>query len=332
MHVILLPSSALVIGWLLLVVCRRVDLALAGIRASLRFLRRVFTFRTICLLVAGLVIMMSLSGCSTLPSGPGARWWNPLTWGSDREARAADRAEALLQASRSAEEQSRAELLRSAQRNAHGAALALLSAPSSRPVEVATEAAHDATASLDQALGALPAEQVTALRQQIAGLLSENASLRAEAEAARAATRAEDAAESKALLAAQQRTQEAAAAAAAAGAELRAGFARENELANQLRQQRWMSGLAAAAGVLSVAFGFVMRTNFLGLARGAGEAIGTLRAKYGVKDEDVQTLTSLLDAPTSAGTQHRVAKIASDTIRALLAAEASARRPPSLSP
>lgn len=74
-----------------------------------------------------------------------------------------------------------------AQAEVHQAALALAHAHPTRPVEVARDFVASAQARLDQALGAPTAADETRWRELVAGLLSENAALRAAAEEQRAA-------------------------------------------------------------------------------------------------------------------------------------------------
>ena len=121
------------------------------------------------------IAVLALSGCAT-GSNSNVRWWSPGTWFSGAPAVAVDRAEAK-------EDKARHEVLKSAQRNAHETQVALASAPQSRPVEVATETNSATVALLDQAVGPLSAEDAARLRKTISGLLSENAEIRARAEA-----------------------------------------------------------------------------------------------------------------------------------------------------
>jgi regulator of replication initiation timing len=270
-------------------------------------------------LLALLLIVAFGSGCATSPRDTGVRAWNPLTWFSRSEAAAADRAEARLETARTAEDSARDDILRIAQRDVHQAALSLLSAPPSRPVEVASEAVDHAVANLDQALGSLSADTREAIRRQIAALLSDNATLRAEGETLRTTQRERDAQAARDLTEAARRTARAEAVADTARADLRAAYDRENALANELRAQIWQTWLSRGAAVASILFGLAMRSNFMGLQTAAGEIVGTMRAKYGVKDEDVMTITGLLDSPTSTGTQKQISAIATRVAGELLA-------------
>jgi hypothetical protein len=251
-------------------------------------------------------VLLLSSGCATTTGGGGAQWWNPLTWGSAREAQQVDRAEAALMQASAAEGHARTDLLRSAQRAAHEASLALLSAPASRPVEVATEAAQATTASLDQALGALPATTLAAVRAQVAGLLSDNSTLRAEAEAARAAARESDASASRALAEATRRTAAAEAVADTARQDLRDAFARENALANQLRRQQWIAGLSTAATLLASLAALAYRANAFGLADGVARALADLRRS---QPATAALATSALDAGLNRAEQSTISRL-----------------------
>jgi hypothetical protein len=255
-----------------------------------------------------LLLLVALgSGCATT-SAPdtGARWWNPLTWGSTRAATAADRAETRLDSARGAETTARTDLLRAAQRSAHEASLALLSAPPSRPVEVATEAAHATTAGLDQALGALDAATLAQVRAQIAALLSDNAALRADGERLRAEQRTRDAQTSRALAEATRRTAAAEAVADTARADLRAAYDRESALANQLRRQQWISGLTTTASVLAGLAALAYRANAFGLADGVARALADLRRR---QPSVAELTTTALDAGLNRAEQTTVARL-----------------------
>lgn len=221
---------------------------------------------------------LALSGCATAPQ-TGVRVWNPLTWFSRAEANVSDRAEKKLDEANADATAAREEVLRAAQRAAHEAALALLSAPPSRPVDVASEAANHAADNLDQALGSLPAETRASIRRQIEALLSDNAALRAEGEKLRATQRDRDADTSARLTAAEKRAEATEAVAASARADLRAAFDRENALANELRSERWQKWCATAASVLATVAALAYRANAFGLADGVARGLADLRRK-----------------------------------------------------
>lgn len=204
-----------------------------------------------------------LTGCA---SSSGVRWYAPATWFSAREATSADKASAKQDAARDA-------AVKAAQRLTHETADALASAPPSRPVEVATEANAGAVALLDQAAGPLTAVELAAVRKQVAGLLSDNAALRAEAEAARAKSRENVAALS-------ERLAKADAAVAAAQRDLRAAFDRENALANELRAQRALAWIAGGMALLCALGWVYLRFAVGGLPRAAGLLMRDLRSAH----------------------------------------------------
>lgn len=204
-----------------------------------------------------------LAGCA---SSSGVRWYAPATWFSAREAKAADNADAKQDAAREA-------AVKAAQRLTHEAAEALAAAPASRPVEVATEANAGAVALLDQAAGPLTAADLAAVRKQVAGLLSDNAALRAEAEAARAKNR-------ESLAALSERLARADAAVAAAQRDLRSAFDRENALANELRAQRALAWIVGSVAVLCAAGWIYLRFAVGGLPRAAGLLMRDLRQAH----------------------------------------------------
>lgn len=225
------------------------------------------------------LLCLLLTGCASAPRDTGVRVWNPLTWFSRAEANAADRAETKLTEARADRTAAREDVLRSAQRAAHEASIALLSAPASRPVEVAGEAANHAAANLDHALGALSAETLAAIRKQVDALVSDNAALRAEGERLRSEQRTRDYDHAAALAAAAKRAAGAEAVAEAARRDLRQAYDRENALANELRQQKWISGLATAASIAATIAAFAYRANAFGLADGVARGLADLRRK-----------------------------------------------------
>ena len=255
------------------------------------------------------LLALALAGCATGPrpgAQAGAIWWNPLTWMSASEARAADKANAAALEAGRRETAARDEILRAAQRAAHETVLALLSAPTSRATTVASESATHAAANLDQALGALPAETQAAIRRQIEALLSDNAALRAQGEQLRATQRDRDAEASRRLADAESKAAAANAKATAQAAELRAAFDRENALANELRTQRWIAGLSTAASVGLGLLALAYRSNIGGMATAAAGALADLERKHG---SSVASLArGALDAGLNRGEQTTIAR------------------------
>lgn len=228
------------------------------------------------------------AGCA---SSTGAKWYAPATWFSHAPADTVDKAEA-------SQDKARTAAVKAAQRATHETAEALAAAPASRPVEVATESNASAVALLDQAAGPLTAADLAAIRKQVAGLLSENATLRADAEKARATARAVDAKLSERLAAAD-------AAVLAAGAKLREAFERENQLANELRSQRALAWILGGVAVLGAAAYIYLRFALGGIPGAVGGALRTLRAQ---NPAAADALTPLLDGLLNRHEQAAIAK------------------------
>lgn len=240
-----------------------------------------------------LALVCASAGCMG-PGKSGAQVLKPWTWFSHQEASATDRAESRVDAAAMDMDTAREDLLRAAQREAHRADLAIAAAPESRPVEVARDAAGNATAALDQALGPLSTEEAKALRERVAALLSEVAAIRQSAEQAQArdtaalldAGRALEAAETKLL----QRDAEL----REKQAELRTAFDRENALANQMRGQRWAL-IGATLLALALGAGWVyLKVTSGGLISTMVGRIDAFKQARGEKDPAVSELLTLL--------------------------------------
>lgn len=188
--------------------------------------------------------LLLFTGCAS--TGTGSKWWAPATWFSHSAADRSDKADARVAGYKD-------QAIKAAQKSVHEAKDAIAQAPASRPVDVAKEATDNAAALLDQAAGPLTAAELAAIRSQVAGLLSENAQLRADAEKQREEERGKVATLSTKLADAVRDSQ-------TANDRLRAAFDRENALANQLRSQRaflWILGVLsflATCGYLYVRF------------------------------------------------------------------------------
>ena len=207
--------------------------------------------------------LILLTGCAT---GTGAKWYAPATWFSHAPADTVDKALTKQDAAREA-------AVKAAQRATHETAEALAAAPDSRPVAVATDANASAMALLDQAAGALPAGDLAKIRAQVAGLLSDNAKLRAAAERTRDADRANESKLAEKLAAAD-------AAVAKSEHALREAFDRENALANQLRSQVALAWILGGVAVLGCAAYAYARFALGGLPSALGQAKRMLEAKH----------------------------------------------------
>lgn len=216
---------------------------------------------------AGMAAILLLSSCATPPGSAGkVTAWNPMTWFSGSEGRTAARADAKLEGARE-------KALEAAQKTAHETAEALAVAPASRPVEVARESATATVTMLDQAQGPLTAAEATRIRRQIEALVSENAALRKQGEKLREEERGQ-------LLRISEQLDRAERARDKATGDLQAAFARENELANTLRNQRFIiiaAGILAAIGYLGFLY---LRFAYGGIPEAIGRGLSELRMKH----------------------------------------------------
>lgn len=237
---------------------------------------------------AVLVPVLLLSGCA---SSTGAKWYAPATWFSHAPADKVDRAQ-------DKEEVARHAVVKAAQRSAHSTAAALASAPASRPVAVASDSAALTVALLDQAAGPMQAEDLAKLRVTVAGLLSENAEIRAKAEAQRAADEQSIGEVSAALAKAE-------AASEAAAAKLRTAYERENALANELRTQRALLWIAGGVAVLLAAGWLYARFALGGIPNAVGRGLAALRARNPAAG---MAATEIFDQLLNRHEQRRIAK------------------------
>lgn len=175
-----------------------------------------------------LALALLCGGCTTT----GKHWWAPATWLSSRPAEQVADANTSLDAAQT-------KALRSARAEVSKAGIALVSAPESRPVEVARRTTSNAVTLLDQVAGPMTAAEAADLRKTVADLLSDNAAIRTAAEDKQADAEERIAATSRKLA-------EASANLDAANGKLAAAFTRENELADTLRNERarrvWIIG------------------------------------------------------------------------------------------
>jgi hypothetical protein len=242
-------------------------------------------------LAVGTFLILALAGCQS--TGTGARWFAPATWFAHAPADTLDKAEKKEDAARHA-------AIKSAQRATHETAFALAAAPTSRPVAAATDSNSQAVALLDQAAGPLEAGDLAKLRNTVAGLLSENADVRAAAEKQRNKDRESIVEVSGRLAKAEQRSD-------AAGAELRRAFDRENALANELRSQRALFWIACGVAAL-LAIGWLYVRFALGGVPGAvGRGLASLRAS---NPAAADLVTAAFDSYLNRHEQERIAKAA----------------------
>lgn len=239
------------------------------------------------------ILLLGLTGCTH--GGSGVRWWNPATWGSGSAARTTEKAEAQVDVKRDA-------TMKAAQRAVHESVFALMLAGAGKFNDIAKEAAQTASGLLDQALGALPVDELTALRLRVEALGSENEQIRKAAEKDRAEARQNAAALALELENARVRLK-------AAQADLLASFQKENALANELRNDRlkslmWKIGLGS--GILIVG-GLYLYVRFV--AGGIPGALGKMLASAQSRNPALAaTLRSELDPYLNRAEQSAIKK------------------------
>ena len=165
---------------------------------------------------------------------------------------------------------------------------------------VAADSNASTVALLDQAAGPLEAQDIARLRAQVAGLLSDNAELRAKAESQRAADSRSIADVSAALAKAEAASEQAA-------AKLRTAYERENQLANELRSQRALFWIACAVAAL-VAIGWLYARFALGgIPNAVGAGLARLRA---TNPQAGELATNIFDQLLNRHEQERISRAA----------------------
>lgn len=245
---------------------------------------------TSAIVACGLAFVL-VSGCSSTTGAGKVTAWNPTTWFSGSAGRTTASANAKV-------DEAQAKIVKAAQKTAHETKEALVSAPESRPVVVAREAAGQTVTLLDQAAGPLTMEESTRIREQVTKLVSENVQLRQEGEKMR-----NEARDGMAELSAKLAKAEAGAENASKG--LQAAFARENELANQLRNQRFLLIVAvsvAAIGYLGVLY---LRFAYGGIPAAIGRGLTQLRTTH---PESGDLATKIFDSYLNRNEQHSISR------------------------
>lgn len=237
---------------------------------------------------AAIASLLLLTGCAT---GSGARWYAPTTWFSHRPADQVD-------STSKKEEDARNATRKAAQRNAHSAALALAVAPASAPVAAAADFNASAVALLDQSEGPLQAGEIDKLKRTVAGLLSENAELKAQAQHERER-------EKESIASLSTKLAKAETASDTAGEKLRAAFERENAMANELRSQRALFWIACFVAALLGLGWLYVRFALGGMPVAIGRALGDLRRSH---PQIADAVTPLLDQYLNRHEQNAVAK------------------------
>lgn len=240
-----------------------------------------------------LLLLIGLTGCTH--GGSGVKWWNPSTWSSGNAVRETAKAEVLVDGKREA-------TLKAAQRAAHESLFAWLLTGAGRVADTGREAAQTATGLLDQALGALPVDELTELRVRVDGLTSENEAIRKRAEKDRQEARQNAAAIALELEKARDRLK-------TAQSELMAAFQRENALANELRNDRlkslfWKIGLGSGILIFGGLYIYVRY-----VAGGIPGALGKMLASAQTRNPTLAaTMRSELDPYLNRAEQAQIKK------------------------
>jgi hypothetical protein len=229
------------------------------------------------------------TGCAT--SGTNVAPWNPFTWFSGSEARKVD-------STSTKEEKARHEAVKAAQESAVATAVALSKAPASLPVAKATDFNATTSTLLDQAEGPLTVEQKAKVSAIAEKVVSENPEVRKQGEAELAKKNSEFAEISAKLAAAEANSN-------SAKKELREAFTRENALANELRNQRFMLWAAIGVAVLLGIGWLYVKVALGGVPVALGRALGDLRIK---SPQVADALTPILDQYLNRNEQALVAK------------------------
>lgn len=234
-------------------------------------------------------VLLLLTGCAT--SGTNVRAWNPFTWFSGSEGRKVD-------STSNKEEKARHEAVKAAQESAHATAVALGKAPASLPVAKATDFNSQTVTLLDQAEGPLTVGEKAKVAAIAEKVVSEDPVVRKEGEVELAKWR-EDISDLSTKLA------KAEAASETASKKLREAFDRENALANELRNQRFLFWGACGVAVFLGLGWLYVKFALGGVPVALGRAMSDLRVKH---PQVAETLTPILDQYLNRHEQQLVAR------------------------
>ena len=255
-----------------------------------------------------LAALLVCSGCVG-PGKSGAHILKPWTWLSHREASATDRADGKVEIAQGNRDEARETLIKAAQIEVHRADLALASAPDSRPVVVASDAASNAASALDQAVGPLSVDESHKLRGLVAELLSENAAVRDSAEKRQQS-------DTRALIDAGLRLAQTEGALAAAQSDLRArqddlrkAFDRENAKANQFRAMQWTVGGLAILSLVAGAGYLYIRISSGGLISSLVGGIEAFKSGRNKEDPIVSDLLSKLSSSLDKSDKKKIREV-----------------------
>lgn len=252
---------------------------------------------SVLIVLLWLGLILCLSGCASSGAAQNVKWYNPATWFSGSEGRAAAKLDAKIETAND-------KAIGAAQRAVHETSEALAVAGDSRPVSVAKEANSQAVALLDQVAGPLTAGEAAKLREKVRLLTSDLAEERAKGEEMAKKDR-----QSIERLSGQ--LEELAALKKRTDADLAKAFERENALANELRNERWWKwfiGISlAVVGVLGFAGWVYVRLTLGGLPTALGRSLNSLRTSNPALAAEI---TNTLDVHLSPAEQRLVAIMA----------------------
>lgn len=225
-----------------------------------------------------LLLVLLVSGCAS----SGKKWWSPGTWFSDSEAKASDRAIVSVA-------EAKTDVVKAAHREVTKTGEALDFAPASRETDLARRFNANASSLLTQAAGPLTLEESSSDRALVAALRSENQDTRRAAESKQKSLERDLAELSEEVAKAERELSK-------AQVDLRQAFARENELANTLRNERMIKWSLAAATVLAAAGWAYVRYVAGGLPSVLGRVLATAEGRSPQLAND---LRGLLDVETN---------------------------------
>lgn len=231
-----------------------------------------------------LLVAALLGGCVSAPDGK--HWWSPKTWFSSAPAEQVTKFGV-------SEGHARQVLLIDAQGEVEKTVKVLSLAPASPEVLVARRTAGNASLLLTQANGPLAFDVLAGFDKWVEGILSSNQAERLAAEARQVADERRFSSHSKELADLQGKLKE-------ANAKLLTSFAKENELADTLRNERalrvWLIGGGSVLIVILGAGWLYLRIATGGIPKAIG---GMLKGLDETDPERATLIRSLLDPVTN---------------------------------
>ena len=271
---------------------------------------------TACLILAACVM---LGGCSIIPSGK--TWWNPTTWFSGRALTTQQAAQKKEDQATLHVETAKAGAVHAAHIEIVKAGLTLTSAASTPDTALAHRFIRGGLGLLDQ-IDPLSAVETAPLFALVEDLRSGDAKRVAAAEALQSATESKNILLSEQLRVLEQKLATAQLATRKKDQDLAAAFIRENELADTLRNQRFIMWAAIGGVIFFCALSLYLR---IGLGS-VGKGLSFLQPMLG--PEKFGTFIDKMDAGTDWFHQILIGsgRSAADAARAKALADAEAKR------